>query len=110
MDLFNIILSCISDGNALNIVEKIWDNNNVKECKQYARKYLKDWYLDDTKEDYTIYHCETELKIIAFDPDTSCTEYINNLEMYVWQISKIDENWTDEKNVQNFKKRFDNPD
>ena len=41
IELFNIIISCVGSGNALNMVDKFCDNNNGKECGHYACKDLK---------------------------------------------------------------------
>ena len=58
MELFNMILSCVGSGHALNMVEKIRDDNNGKECGYSAWKALKDWYLDGTQTDTMISHWE----------------------------------------------------
>ena len=82
-ELFNMLLSCVSDGHALNTIEKVRDDNNGLECGFLAWKTLHDWYLNPNQKDSIIHHWESKLKSIALDKDTSATEYINNFEMYV---------------------------
>jgi hypothetical protein len=102
-ELYNMILSCVADGHALNTIEKVRDNNNGLECGYLAWKSLKDWYLDPTQRDNMIHHWERKLADIALDRDTSATEYINNFEMYVRKLSKLGENWSDDKKIREFK-------
>ena len=53
---YNMILSCVSGGHALNIIEKVRDEKNGVECGYKAWKSLKDWYLDPTQVDSMISH------------------------------------------------------
>ena len=41
-DLFNMILSCVADGDALNTIEKVRDENNNLQCGYLAWKSLND--------------------------------------------------------------------
>ena len=82
-ELFNMILSCVAGGHALNTVEKVRDDAGGKECGYSAWRALKEWYLDPTQKDRMIAHWETKLNENVLDKDTSATEYINNFEMYV---------------------------
>ena len=110
MELYNMILSCVGGGHALNTIEKVKDDNNGLECGYLALKALKDWYLDPTQKDAMISHWESKLNTINLDADTSCTEYINNFEMFVRKLTKLGETWTDDKMVREFKQRVDDPD
>ena len=110
MELYNMILSCVGGGHALNTIEKVKDDNNGLECGYLALKSMKDWYLDPTQKDAMISHWETKLNSINLDQDTSCTEYINNFEMFVRKLTKLGETWTDDKMVHEFKQRVYNPD
>lgn len=110
MELYNMILSCVGGGHALNTIEKVKDDNNGLECGYLALKSMKDWYLDPTQKDAMISHWETKLNSINLDQDTSCTEYINNFEMFVRKLTKLGETWTDDKMVREFKQRVDDPD
>ena len=56
-ELFNMILSCVAGGHALNTIEKVRDDNAGLECGYHAWKALKDWYLDPTQKDSMISHC-----------------------------------------------------
>ena len=40
-ELFNMIYSCVGDGHALNVVEKVRDDNNGNECGRQALAALK---------------------------------------------------------------------
>ena len=55
-ELYNMILSCVAGGHALNTIEKVRDSNNNVECGYKAWKYLKEWYLDPTQIDLMISH------------------------------------------------------
>ena len=48
-ELYNMILSCVADGHALNTIEKVRDDNQGLECGYLAWKALNDWYLDPLK-------------------------------------------------------------
>lgn len=98
-DFYNMILSCVAGGHALNTIEKVGDSNNGNECEYEAWKALKDWYLDPTQVDSMISHWEYTLEATVLDVDTSGTEYINNYEMYVRKLVKLGENWSDDKKV-----------
>ena len=50
-----------------------------------------------------IQHWETKLGDISLDKDSSANEYINNVEMYVRKLTKLGENWNDDKMVREFK-------
>ena len=103
-EFYNMILSCVADGHALNTIEKVRDDNDGLECGYLAWKALNDWYLDPTQIDSMINHWERKLSGIALDQDTSATEYINNFEMYVRKLVKLGENWSDDKKIREFKK------
>ena len=77
-ELFNMILSSVSGGHALNAIEKVRDDNQGVECGFKAWKALKDWYMDPNQKDLMIQHWETKLGDISLDKDSSATEYINN--------------------------------
>ena len=109
-ELFNMILSSTSRGHGLNVIEKVRDDNNGLECGFNAWKVLKDWYMDPNQKDLMIQHWETKLANIALDNDTSATEYINNFEMYVRKLTKLGENWNDDKMVREFKTGVSDPD
>ena len=109
-ELFNMIFSCVAGGHALNTIEKVRDDNNGLECGYLAWKSLKDWYLDPTQVDSMIFYWERKLGDVVLDVDTSATEYINNFEMYVRKLTKLGENWTDDKKVREFKKGVSDPD
>ena len=55
-ELYNMLLSCVSDGHALNTIEKVRDENNGLECGYLAWKALRDWYLDPTQKDSMVHH------------------------------------------------------
>ena len=111
-ELYNMILSSVAEGHALNTIEKARDNNNGVECAYLAWKSLKDWYLDPTQVDSMISHWENKMDKTALDVDsTSATEYINNFEMYVRKLVKLGKNWSDDKRkVREFKKSVADPD
>ena len=98
-ELYNMILSCVAGGHALNTIEKVWDSNNNVKCGYKDCKALKDWYLDPTQIDSMISHWESSLDATVLDADTSVTEYINNFEMYVRKLVKLGETWSDDKKV-----------
>ena len=79
-------MSSVSDGHALNTIEKVRDDNHGLECGYLAWKAFQDWYLDPAQKDSMIHHWEQKLKSVALDKDTSATEYINNFEMYVRKL------------------------
>ena len=109
-ELFNMILSCVGDGHALNTVEKCRDENDGKECGHAAWKALGDWYLDDTQRDTMISHWESKLAHLTLDKDTTATQFINEFEMYVRKLVKLNEVWSDEKMVREFKDRISDED
>lgn len=109
-ELFNMILSCVADGHALNTIEKVRDDNHGQECGYLAWKALKDWYLDPSQKDSMIQHWESKLNSLALDVDTAATEYINYFEMYVRKLDKLGENWSDDKKVREFKAHVTDPD
>ena len=109
-ELYNMILSCVANGHALNTIEKVRDSNNNIECGYKAWKSLQDWYLDPTQVDSMISHWENKLESTVLDTDTSATEYINSFEMYVRKLVKLGESWTDDKKVREFKKSISDPD
>ena len=109
-ELYNMILSCVAGGHALNTIEKVRDTNNDKECGYLAWKSLKDWYRDPNQMDSMISFWERKLNSVTLDRDTSATEYINNFEMYVRKLTNLGENWTDDKKVREFKSGVDDPD
>ena len=109
-ELFNMIYSCVGDGHALNVVEKVRDDNNGKECGHQAWAALKAWYLDDTQKDTMIKHYETKLDTVLLDKDTSATNFINNFQLCIRKLVKLGENWSDEKQVREFKFRINDPD
>ena len=89
LELFNMILSCVGGGHALNTIEKVNDDNNGLECGYSAWKALSEWYLDPSQKDAMVSHWETKLNGIRLDVDTSCTEFINNFEMYTRKLTKL---------------------
>ncbi len=103
-ELYNMILSCVAGGHALNTIEKVRDDNNGLECGFKAWKSLKDWYLDPTQKDSLISYWERKLDGVTLDKDSSATEYINNFEMYVRKLTKLSENWSDDKMCREFKR------
>ena len=103
-ELYNMILSCVAGGHALNTIEKVRDDNNGLECGFKAWKSLKDWYLDPSQKDSLISYWERKLRNVTLDKDSSATEYINNFEMYVRKLTKLGENWSNEKMCREFKK------
>ena len=109
-ELYNMIISCVTSGHALNTIKKVRDSNKNVECEYKAWIALKDWYLDSNQVDSMISHWESKLESTVLDVDTSNTEYINNFEMYVRKLMKIGENWTDDKKVREFKKSVSYPD
>ena len=68
-------------GHALNVVEKVRDDNNGLECGYNGWKTLKDWYMDPNQKDLMIQHWESKLTNISLNVDSSATEYIKNFEM-----------------------------
>ena len=102
-ELFNMILSSVAGGHALNAIEKARNDNQGIECGYKAWKALKDWYMDPNQKDLMIQHWETKLGDISLDKDSSANEYINNVEMYVRKLTKLGENWNDDKMVREFK-------
>ena len=109
-ELFNMIYSCVEEGHALNVVEKVRDNNNNRECGHLAWTALKEWYLDDTQKETMIKHYEAKLESNVLDNDTTATNYINNFELCVRKLMKLDETWYDEKQIREFKARITDSD
>ena len=109
-ELYNMILSCVGDGHALNTVEKVKDANAGVECGHLAWKALKDWYMDETQINTMIAHYEAKLKGLFLDRDTTATEYINNFELYVRKLEKLEGVWSDDKKVREFKDRITDAD
>ena len=110
MELFNMMLSSVGDGHALNTVEKVRDDNNGTECGYKAWTALKDWYMDPSQKDAMVSHWETKLDGITLNSDSSATEFINNFEMYVRKLTKLGEAWGDDKQIREFKARVDDSD
>eukprot|EP00957_Ditylum_brightwellii_P039109 2956848-Ditylum_brightwellii.AAC.1 len=44
-ELYNMILSCVGDGSALNIIEKAKNDNSDIKCGYQAWSRLKEWFL-----------------------------------------------------------------
>ena len=109
-ELYNMLLSSVSDGHALNTIEKVRDDNSGLECGYLAWKALQDWYLDPAQKDSMIHHWEQKLKSITLDKDTSATEYINSFEMYVRKLVGLGESWSDDKKIREFKLNVTDPD
>ena len=78
-ELFHMIYSCVGEGHALNVFEKVRDDNDNKEFGHAAWVALKAWYLDDTQKETMIKHYEAKMDSIILDKDTTATNYINNL-------------------------------
>ena len=51
-----MILYCIGSRHVLNTIENIHENNNGLKFSHSDWKDIKDWYLDLTYKDSTIYH------------------------------------------------------
>ena len=81
-DLYNMILSCVAVGHALNTIQKVCDDENGVECGYKAWKYLKDWDLDPIQVDSVISHWESKLDTTSLDQETYKMEYSNNFERY----------------------------
>ena len=82
-ELFNMLLSCVADGHALNTIKKVRDDNKGLECGHLAWDALRIWYRDPTQVDSMISYWERKLLDISLNQDMSATEYINLFEMYV---------------------------
>ena len=52
--LYNMILSYVTGGHALNTIEKVRDTNNWLEYEYKAWESLKDWYLDPIQKNSLI--------------------------------------------------------
>ncbi len=102
-----LFLSCVGGGYALNTIEKVKYDNNGLERGYLAWKALSNWYLDPSQKYTMVSHWETKLNSIKLDVDSSCTEFINNIEMYTWNFKQLGEAWGDDKIVREFKARSD---
>ena len=103
-ELYNMILSCVGIGHALNTVEKVKDENNGIECGCMAWKSLKERYLDDSQKSQMIGFYEKKLENLVLDVDTTATEYIDSFEMWVRKLEKLEgHDWSDDKKVREFK-------
>ena len=102
-EIYNMILQCVGDVHALNTVEKSRDDNNGIECGHQAWKALKSWYLDDSQKNQMIEHYENKLRNLSLDSDTTATECINNFELFVRKLEKLEGTWSDDKKFREFK-------
>jgi len=103
-ELFNMILSCVGDGHALNTVEKVRDDNG--ECGHSAWKALENWYLDGSQKAQLIAHYEAKLNDLYLDTDKTATEFINSFELNVRKLNKAEGiEWDDIKKIRAFKER-----
>ena len=91
MDLFNMILYFFGSGHELNTVLKVSDDNNGQECGNFSWKSIKGWYPEPTQKYTTISNWDKKLDSIHLDAYTSCTEFINNFDMFVRKIINIGE-------------------
>ena len=110
LELFNIFVSCEGESHALNVVDKVRDDNNNLECGHAAWVALKEWYLDDTQKETMIKHYEAKLDSHLLDNDTTATNFINNFEICVRKLTKLGEVWSDERKVREFKARVNDDD
>ena len=104
-ELYYMILSCVSDGYALNTVEKSKVDNNDVACGYKAWEALKSWYMDPSQVSTMVAHYEGKLEDLSLDTDTTATEFINNFELYVRKLEKLEGAWTDDKKCREFKDR-----
>ena len=104
-ELYYMLVSCVGDGHALNTVEKIYAANNNVACGYQAWTALKNWYMDASQVNTMIAHYEGKLNALILDNDMTATEFINNYELYVRKLEKLEGPWTDDKKVREFKDR-----
>eukprot|EP00957_Ditylum_brightwellii_P127875 9751565-Ditylum_brightwellii.AAC.1 len=98
--LYNMILLCIGDGLALNIIEKAKSNNGNVECGYQAWNSLKTWFVDGTQKNTMIQHYEAKLHDLHLDIDTTATDFINNFKLYVWKLGRLKGVvWSDDKKI-----------
>lgn len=64
---------------------------------------LSEYYLDDSRKDLMLAHWTKNLKVLVLDEDTDVSEFMNNFEMYVRKIEKIEGKWSDFKKLRKFK-------
>ena len=101
-ELYNMILSSVADGSALNIVEKVKDENNNIECGHKAWSALKEWYTDSSQTKTIVKHYSNKLRSLFLDRDNSASNYINDFEIYVRKIEKYEGAWTEDKKIREF--------
>ena len=101
-ELYNMILSSVADGSALNIVEKVKDENNNIECGHKAWKALKEWYTDSSQTKTIVKHYSNKLRSLFLDRDNSASNYINDFEIYVRKIEKYEGAWSEDEKIREF--------
>ena len=101
-ELYNMLLSSVSDGSALNIVEKVKDENSNIECGHKAWTALKEWYTDSSQTKTIVKFYSNKLRNLFLDRDTSASNYINDFEIYVRKIEKYEGPWTENKKIREF--------
>ena len=109
-ELYNMILSAVRTGHAHSRVEKLKDDSGPGESGYHAWKALSDWYLDPSQKNLMLEHYSTKLDALILDNDTTATEFINNFDLFVRKIEKIDGGWSEEKKIREFKKRVTSKD
>ena len=68
-ELFNMLLSCVADGHALNTIKNVNDDNKGLECGHLAWDALQIWYRDPTQEDSIISYWDRKLSDISLNQD-----------------------------------------
>eukprot|EP00957_Ditylum_brightwellii_P020703 1560628-Ditylum_brightwellii.AAC.1 len=72
-ELYNMILSCVGDGSALNITKKTKSNNADIECGYEAWRRLKEWFLDNTQKNTMAQHFKGKLQDLRLDVNATAT-------------------------------------
>ena len=72
--LYNMLLLCVGDGQALKTIQKIKINLSGHECCYNSWKSLKYWYMDEYQKNEMMAHYETKLKDPYNNRDTSATK------------------------------------
>ena len=101
-ELFNMLLSSVSDGSALNIVEKVKDENHNEECGHKAWKALSEWYTDASQTKTIVKHYSNKLRNLVLDRDTTASKYINDFEIFVRKLEKYEGAWSEDKRIREF--------
>ena len=104
-ELYNMILSAVREGHAFSMVDKVKDDPALGESGYHAWKALSDWYLDPSQKNLMLEHYSSKLEDLILDNDNTATEFINNFDLYVRKLEKLEGTWSEDKKIREFKKR-----